>query len=204
VLQQHFCWSKLRQDFNKYIRSYMTCAIAKSTIKKQGMFTPLTTLEKPWESISMEYMLGLPSTKKGNDYVFMVFDRFSKMAILIACKKSITTEATTKLFFEKVWVHFWIPQTIISDRYSWFLNTFWSSLWSRLDTKLIKYMTFHPQMDGKTEVIKRMIMHILRMHNSKNTCTWDDSIPYVKHSYKRAIHSSTGHNPFQVGLGFQP
>ena len=48
----------------------------------------------------MDYMSGLPSTKHGNDCVFLVVDIFSKMAIMAACKKNITTEATTKLFFE--------------------------------------------------------------------------------------------------------
>jgi hypothetical protein len=65
-------------------------------------------------------------------------------------------------------------------------------------------MAFHPETDGQTEVVNRMIVHILRMYNSKNPCTWDESLPYVQHSYNRALHSSTGHNPFQVGLGFQP
>jgi hypothetical protein len=64
------------------------------------MYTPLPTLDRPWQYISMDYMLGLPSTKQGNDYVFVVVDRFSKMEILVACKKSITAEATAKLFFE--------------------------------------------------------------------------------------------------------
>ena len=100
----------------------------------------------------MDYMLGLLSTKWGNDCVFVVFYRFSKMAIMLACKKSITAEATTNLFFERVWVHFGIPQTIVLDRDSLFLSTFWSSLWSLLDTKLTKSMAFHPQTDGQTEV----------------------------------------------------
>jgi hypothetical protein len=152
----------------------------------------------------MDYMSGLPSTKWGNDCVFVVVDHFSKMAILVACKKSITVEATAKLFFERVWVHFGIPQTIVSDQDSRFLSTFWSSLWSLLDTKLTKSMTFHPQTDGQTEVVNRMIVHILHMYNSKHPCTWDESLPYVQHSYNRALHSSTDHNPFQVGLGFQP
>ena len=98
----------------------------------------------------MDYMSGLPSTKHGNDCVFVVVDRFSKMAILIACKKSISAEATTKLFFEYVWVHFGLAQTIISDRDSRFLSTFWSILWSLMDTKLTKSTSFHPQTDGKT------------------------------------------------------
>jgi hypothetical protein len=100
MLQRHFYWSKLRHEVNKYIRSFTAYTIAKPTTKKQGLYTPLPTPERPWESISMDYMSGLSSTKQGNDCVFVVIDRFSKMEILVACKKNITTEATTKLFFE--------------------------------------------------------------------------------------------------------
>jgi hypothetical protein len=100
MLQKHFYWPKLRQEVNKYIRSCTAYAIAKPTTKKQGLYTPLPTPDRPWESISMDYMSGLPSTKWGNDCVFVVVDRFSKMVILVACKKNITTEATAKLFFE--------------------------------------------------------------------------------------------------------
>jgi hypothetical protein len=102
VLQKHFYWMKLRQDVDKYIRSCTTYAIAKPTIKKHGLYTPLPTLDRTWESISMDYMSGIPSTKRGNNYVCVVIDHFSKMAILADCKKSITTEATSKLFFERV------------------------------------------------------------------------------------------------------
>jgi hypothetical protein len=70
------------------------------------MYTPLPTPDMPWESISMDYMSGLPSTKRGNDCVFVVVDRFSKMVIMAACKKSIPAEGTVKLFFERVYVHF--------------------------------------------------------------------------------------------------
>jgi hypothetical protein len=64
------------------------------------MYPPLHTPCRPWESISMDYMLGLLSTKQGNDFVFVVVDLFFKMVILVAYKKSITVEATTKIFFE--------------------------------------------------------------------------------------------------------
>jgi hypothetical protein len=105
------------------------------------------------------------------------------MVIMVACKKRITAEATAKLFFERVWVHFGIPQTIVLDQDSRFLSTFWSSLWSLMDTKLTKSMAFHPQKDGQTEVVNRMIVHILRMYNSKHPRTWDESLPYIQHNY---------------------
>jgi hypothetical protein len=115
ILKKHFYWPKLQQDVIKYIISCTSCSIAKPAIKKQGLYTPLPTPEKPWESISMDYMFGLLSTKQGNDCVFVVIDRFSKMAILTAYKKNITVTYIGKLFFKRVWVHFGIPQTIISD-----------------------------------------------------------------------------------------
>ena len=109
VLQKYFYWLILRQDVGKYIKSCAAYAISKLTIKKQGIYTSLPTPNLPWEFISMDYMSGLPSTKQGNDCVFVVVNRFSKMAIMAACKKNITTEAIAKLFFEREWVHFGIP-----------------------------------------------------------------------------------------------
>jgi hypothetical protein len=94
----------------------------------KGLYTPLPTPKRPWESISIDYMLGLRSTKHENDCVFAVVDQISKMAIITACKKSFTVEDTSKFFFKQVWVHFGIPQTITSYRDNRFLNTFWSSL----------------------------------------------------------------------------
>jgi hypothetical protein len=123
-----FYWPKIRQDIGKYIISFTSYGISKPTIKKQGLYTRIPTPKNPWKSISMDYMSSLSSTKQCNDYVFVVVDRFSNMAILTAWKKNITVVDTAKLFFEQVWIHFGIPQTIISDWDNRFLSTFWSSI----------------------------------------------------------------------------
>ena len=109
VFHKYFYYPKLRQHINRYIRSYTSCAIAKLAVEKNGLYTPLPTFNGPRESISMDYMSGLPSTKNGNDHVFVVVDRFSKMTILIACNKSIFAKAIANFFFEHVWVHFGLP-----------------------------------------------------------------------------------------------
>jgi hypothetical protein len=41
ILQKHFCWPKLRQHVSKYVRSCTAYSIAKPTIKKQGLYSPL-------------------------------------------------------------------------------------------------------------------------------------------------------------------
>ena len=129
------------------------CAIAKPANLKLGLYLPLPIPDKPWQSISMDFMSGLPTTRRGHDCVYVVVDRFSKMAIMVACRKMITAEETAKLFFEHVWVHFGLPKSIISDRDSRFISKFWSALWAKMDTELTKSTTFHPQTDGQTKVV---------------------------------------------------
>jgi len=62
----------------------------------------------------MDYLSSLPSPKHGNDCVFVVVDRFSKMDILAVDKKNITAGDISKILFEWVWVHFGILKTIMS------------------------------------------------------------------------------------------
>jgi hypothetical protein len=100
VLQKLFYWPKLRHDVSKYIIYCIACVISKSSINNKGLYTPLLTPERPWESISMDYMFGLPSTKKVNDYIFVVVNRFSNMTILTTYKKSITLEDTANILFK--------------------------------------------------------------------------------------------------------
>ncbi|CAL9018651.1 unnamed protein product, partial [Prunus brigantina] len=139
----------------------------------------------------MVFLGGLPTSTTGFDYLFVVVDRFSKMVILIPCKKTISGEGASKLFFHHVWKHFRLPTSIISDQDNRFLGHFWKSLWGFMDTKLKRSTAFHPQTDGQIEVVNRTMVHLLRGYNSKHPCTWDASLPYLQFAFNRAIHSST-------------
>ena len=72
----------------------------------------------------MDFLGGLPATQRGHDYILVVVDQFSKMAILIACTKTVTAPQVAKLFFIHVWTYFGLTSSIVLDRDGRFLSHF--------------------------------------------------------------------------------
>jgi hypothetical protein len=65
VLANNFFWPKMRRDVEKHVLCYETYHKAKSCLNSHGLYTPLPIPSVPWEDISVDFILGLPRTKRG-------------------------------------------------------------------------------------------------------------------------------------------
>ena len=119
----------------------------------------------------MDFVGGMPTTRKGHDNLFVVVDIFNKMCILMPCKKSIKGQEAANMFFEHVWVHFGISRSIISYKDTRFLSAFWTTLWENMGTKLKRSTTFNSQTNGQTKVVNRTLVQLLRGYNQNHTNT---------------------------------
>ncbi|KAK1616313.1 hypothetical protein QYE76_021830 [Lolium multiflorum] len=205
MLADHFYWPKMRRDVDRYVRRCITCnkSKSKSKLKPHGLYTPLPAPTTPWEDISMDFVLGLPRTKRGHYSIFVVVDRFSKMSHFIACHKSDDASHIANLFFREIVRLHGVPKTILSDRDVKFMSYFWKTFWRKLGTKLLFSTTCHPQTDGQTEVVNRTLSQLLRSMIKKNPKEWEECLPHVEFAY-RAVHSTTELCPFEVVYGFKP
>ncbi|GKV43147.1 hypothetical protein SLEP1_g50480 [Rubroshorea leprosula] len=95
-------------------------------------------------------------------------------------------------------------QGLVSDRDVKFLSYFWRTLWGKLGTKLLLLTTCHPQIDGQTEVVNRMLSTLLCSIIQKNLKNWEKCLPHIEFAYNRSIHSATNCSPFEVVYGFNP
>ena len=133
-LQRYCYWPHMIDNVSHFIGGCSLCVTSNPRNRKPRLYPPLLVPSRPWESISMDFVGGLPLSRKGHDYLYVVVDRFNKMCILTPSKNKITTEQTTHLFFQNIWVHFGLPTSIVSDRDSRFVGNLWSKIWDMMDT----------------------------------------------------------------------
>jgi hypothetical protein len=134
---------------DKLVKSCRICQVSKGSTTNARLYLPLPIPEQPWTNVSMDFVLGLPRTQKGNDSVFVVVDRFFKMVHFIA-------------YFREVYRLHGLLLLIVSDCDTRFLNHFWRCLWRLSSTKLDFSSAYYPQTDGQTEVINQSLEALLR------------------------------------------
>ncbi|KAK1601981.1 hypothetical protein QYE76_027086 [Lolium multiflorum] len=204
MLSTHYYWPRMYRDVERLCRRCTTCLQAKSTSNPYGLYMPLPIPYAPWSDISMDFVLGLPRTKHGHDSIFVVVDRFSKMAHFIPCHKSDDASHIASLFFREVVRLHGIPASIVSDRDVKFMSYLWKSLMAKFGVKLLFSSSSHPQTDGQTEVVNRSLSTLLRTLVKTNLKSWEDCLPHAEFAYNRAKHSTTSRSPFMIVYGFEP
>ncbi|GKV11626.1 hypothetical protein SLEP1_g22867 [Rubroshorea leprosula] len=203
ILNDHFFWPHMKRDVERICERCIH--VNKQNLEFYHMVCiPLPTPTEPSVDVSMDFVLGLPRSKRGHDSIFVVVDRFSKMAHFIPCHKTDDATNIADLFFKDVVRLHGIPRTIVSDRNAKFLSYFWKTLWGKLGTKLLFLTTCHPQTDGQTEVVNRTLSTLLRSIIQKNLKNWEECLPHVEFAYNRSVHSATNCSPFEVVYGFNP
>ena len=98
ILQEHFYWPRMKHDVERICGRCVTCRQAKPRTQPHGLYTPLPIPSEHWIDISIDFVLGLLRTKHGRDSIFVVVDRFSKMAHFIPCHKFDDASHVADLF----------------------------------------------------------------------------------------------------------
>jgi hypothetical protein len=134
----------------------------------------------------------------------VVVDKSSKMAHFIPCQKtSDATHVANMLFKEAVRLH-GLPRSIVSDRDTKFVGQFWRTLWKKLGMDLSSKSTYHPQIDGYTEVVNKSLGNLLRSLVTEHHNLWDQILPQVEFAYNDSPNRSTGKSPLQILYGMKP
>uniref|UniRef100_A0AAV1TIW0 Integrase catalytic domain-containing protein n=1 Tax=Peronospora matthiolae TaxID=2874970 RepID=A0AAV1TIW0_9STRA len=119
------------------------------------------------------------------------------MIHLVAVPESITAQGCAVVFFNTIFRLHGLPHEIVSDRNPRFTAEFWQSVFRSLGTRLTMTISDHPETDGQTERVNRVLEEILRGYVHSFT-SWSEFLPMAEFAINYSVHASTTHTPFFV------
>ena len=193
------------QDVQDYVSKCDMCQRNKAANQKPaGLLQPLQIPKGLWSSVSMDLITQLPKTEAGNTAIVVFVDRMSKMTVLTAAKTAMGAKDFAHLFMDRVCSRFGFPDSIVSDRDTRFTAAFFKEFCLRLGIKQNMSTAFHPQTDGQTERMNRVLEEMLRSFGNTALKTWDVHLPECEFAINNAFNESIRNTPFFLNYGRHP
>ncbi len=180
--------------------------------KPAGLLQPLQNPEEQWSSVSFDFVMQLPKTEKGHDGILVVVDRLKKMTGFVPTTTQVGAKETSELFLKEVFRSFGMPKELITDRDPRFTGKkkknftlkFFPELCRLLGVKQCMSTAYHPQSDGQTERMNRILDDMLRHYVNPRGTDWDEFLPAVEFAVNNAWQESVRAMPFFLNYGGRP
>ncbi|UTT88136.1 hypothetical protein NDA17_001758 [Ustilago hordei] len=163
---------------------------------------------RPWGSISLDFIEGLPPSKKYDsktyDSILVIVDRLTKFAILAPTHKTVTAKQTAVLLYGHMVRLFGYPDHMVLDRGRQFISGAWKAFAEQMGVKHSLSTAYHPQTDGQTERVNQVIEQYLRMYCNYEQNDWANLLDTAAFVYNNTVHNSIGVSPFFACYGWNP
>jgi hypothetical protein len=198
-LKELFWWNIMKRDIAKYVAECHTCQRVKAEHQSPaGLLQPLDIPEWKWEEIRMNFITGLPLTKRHKDMIWVIVDQLTKSAHFLAVNQKDSAKKLVEIYVRKIVSKHGVPKKIITDRGFVFTSTFWGNLHAALGSQLDFSTAYHPQTGGQTERTNQILEDMLRACALDFGGSWDEHLPLVEFSYNNSYQSSLKAAPFEV------
>ena len=214
LIAREYYWKPMHSDVNTYVQSCAACQYSKNTTQAPaGLAQPLPIPTEPGQVYGIDFVLGLPPDKHGNNCCVTIVDMFSHRVSLTAAVSSkdprdasnpLTAEKTANIFFDKIFSHKGLPRALVSDRDSRFTGAFWQELNKLTGTQLFMTTAFHPQPNGRTERHNRTFVEVLRTRLIADGGAWTDFLTATEFAINNTVSASTGMSPLYMEHGIHP
>lgn len=199
-IKQGFYWPSMKETVSEYCHSCDNCAARKQSKKKNHAPLGSYHVGETMERVALDILGPLPLTKKGNKYILVMVDCFSKWTEAVALPDQ---EASTvaKAFVDTIICHFGTPLQIHTDQGRNFESNLFKEMCNLFQIDKTRTTSYHPQSNGNVERFNRTLGDMLSTFCNKNQDQWDEFLPQVLMAYRAFINSSTGQTPNAMMLG---
>ncbi|KAH0694961.1 hypothetical protein KY285_022058 [Solanum tuberosum] len=201
-LREVYWWNGMKKGIAEFVAKCPNCQQVKVEHQRPGGLAQ--RIELPgwkWEMINMDFITGLPRSRRQHDSIWVIVDRMTKSAHFLPVKTTNTAEDYAKLYVQEIVRLHGVPISIISDRGAQFTAQFWKSFQKGLGSKVNLSTAFHPQTDGQAERTIQTLEDMLRACVIDFKGSWDDHLPLIEFAYNNSYHSSIQMAPYEALYG---
>ena len=100
----------MKMDISTYVSRCANCQQIKSDQKKMvGLLQPLEVPNWKWDQLLIDFIDGSPHTRKGNEAIWVIVERLTKIAQFIPVKSTRTAASLAELYVKKLFVSMVYP-----------------------------------------------------------------------------------------------
>lgn len=200
-IKELYYWPKMRYTVKKYVNNCNVCSAQKHSQKaRPGYMGKAKEISFPWEVISVDIMGPMPRSKRGNTYLLVVSDYFSKY-VLLHPMRNATANVVCKFIEEETILVYGAPRIITVDNATIFTSKLFTELADRYGSRIWYNARYHAQIN-QVERVNRVIGTAIRSYiKSNQQKDWDIEIPKISYALRTAIHESTGYSPTYINFG---
>jgi hypothetical protein len=106
-----------------------------------------------------------------------------------------------RLFFKHIKYVFGMPLLIVLDQDLRITSKFWAKIYSLEIIKQQLSTAFHPQTDGQSKALNRIVKSYLRAYCADEPTTWVNLLPLAQFAYNNSINATTNTTPNNLLFG---
>ena len=208
IISRSWFIRRLTKLLRSFIRHCLQClSLQTRRHVPYGLLQPIQLPPVPFFTLTLDFVLALPVSKKGYNTLILVTCNFSKRVTLIEGKNTFTVEDWAHAFLARLDLVDWgLPGELINDRDPKFLSKFWTSLFEKLGVKLLYSTAYHPQRDCSSERTNQTVEIALRffVHALVDSSKWPQVLPRIQDIINNSSSSTTGKTPNELAYNFSP
>ena len=124
-LKKVYFWPGMKKEIAEFVCRCLVCQQVKVEHQKPGgLLHPLEIPVWKWDQIGMDFVHGLPKSRKGNDSIWVIVDRLTKSAHFLAIRKNHSLNQLAEMYIRDIVRLHGVPTAIVSDRDPRFTSRF--------------------------------------------------------------------------------
>jgi len=149
----------------------------------------------------MDFITDLSRTLRQHDSIMVVVERIRKVVHFIPVKLTFSTSEVAQVFIRDMVRLHEVLKKIVLEKDAKFTSKFWKELFAGLGIELAFSATYHPQKNGQTKRVNRILEDMLRMYVMHQQWKWEVYLPLVEFSYNNGYQKSLRMSLFDALYG---